>query len=67
MRSFEDPDLLTPDQRLSEVADILAVGVLRLRMRAAVLGSDSDPGILPESTRPRLEVFDETVLSVHNG
>ena len=33
MRSIDDPAHLTPDQCLAEVASILAVGVLRLRLR----------------------------------
>lgn len=39
MRPFDD-SLLTPDERRSEVASILAAGVLRLSARAAL------PGIL---------------------
>ena len=34
MRPFDDPSSLTPDERLSEVARILAAGVLRLHARA---------------------------------
>lgn len=36
MRLPDDPDLLTPELRLQEVAAILARGVLRLRVRAAL-------------------------------
>ena len=70
MRSFEDPDLLTPDQRLAEVASILAAGLLRLHTRAALSdnATDSSNAEKPaESGSPGLEVSDKTVLSVHNG
>ncbi len=70
MRSIDDPALLAPDQRLTEVASILATGVLRLHMRAAIPEDDEQ---LPaaenqgKSDSPGLEVPGETVLSVHNG
>jgi len=64
MRPFESPDLLTPNERLSEVANILATGILRLHTRAAL---PDTPKNLSNSTSPRLELPDETVLSVHNG
>ena len=70
MRSIDDPAFLTPDQRLAEVASILAAGVLRLHARAAIPDDPEQlvaPGNLGKSGSPRLEVFDETVLSVHNG
>ena len=38
MRPIDYPTFLTPDERLRKVASILAVGVLRLRVRAAVPG-----------------------------
>lgn len=69
MRPFDD-SLLTPDERRSEVASILAAGILRLSARAAL------PGDAPEVPAPEnpaqsasscLEVSDETVLSVHPG
>ena len=69
MRPFEDSSL-TPDERRSEVASILAAGVLRLSARAALPG---DAPELPISENPAesdsscLEVSHETVLSVHNG
>ena len=44
MRSIDDPAHLTPDQRLAEVASILAVGVLRLHIRAAI---PDDAGQIP--------------------
>lgn len=49
MRLPDDPDLLTPELRLQEVAAILARGVLRLRVRAAL--ACNQPGQLdPENT-----------------
>lgn len=67
MRSIDDPALLTPDQRRTEVASILAAGILRLHTRAALPADDPALGIAAESSRPGLEVPGETVLSVHNG
>lgn len=68
MRPIDDPSHLTPDERRSEVASILAAGVLRLRARAA-LPEAACPDLPPdEETRGScLEVLDETVLSVHHG
>lgn len=66
MRPIDDPTPLTPDQRREEVANILAAGVLRLHARAA-LAPQCTPKKSPELTTGRLEVSDETVLSVHNG
>ncbi|MGE0769287.1 MAG: hypothetical protein AB7L90_22825 [Hyphomicrobiaceae bacterium] len=66
MRPINDPSFLTPDERRSEVASILAAGVLRLHARAALPG-DPAPEKPPESGLSGLEVPDETVLSVHNG
>ncbi len=70
MRSIDDPALLPPDQRLSEVAGILAVGVLRLHIRAAIPdGAEQLPAAEnpAKSDSPCLEVPGETVLSIHNG
>lgn len=47
-------DELSPDERLSEVAHILAAGVLRLKERL-------------ESSAPALDHCSETVLSVPRG
>ena len=59
----------TSDQPLSEIARILAGGILRLRSRAALsqAGAPSVPQIVPESGPNCLEVPPETVLSVHTG
>ncbi len=61
MRPIDDPSFLTPDERFTEVAGILAGGILRLHARAAL------PENPAESGSPGLEVPDETVLSVHSG
>lgn len=66
MHHCADAARLTPDERLREVASILAIGVLRLRQRAALPTDDArkKPSELPAAG---LEVPDETVLSVHTG
>ena len=70
MRSTGDRSSITPEPRHSEVASILAAGVLRLHTRAAI---PDDPeqflasGNLAKTDSPGLEVPGETVLSVHNG
>jgi hypothetical protein len=57
---------LSPDDRLREIATILASGILRLRQRAALPTEDAleNPA---ELSAAGLEVSDETVLSVHTG
>jgi len=67
MRPIDDPSFLTPDERLSEVASILAAGVLRLHASAALPGDNPAPEILPDSGPTCLEVPAETVLSIHTG
>lgn len=66
MRLNDDPASLTPDERLRELASILADGVLRLHARAA-LASDHSNDNLPNSSPERLEVLAETGLSVQLG
>lgn len=66
MHDCADAARLTPDERLREVATILAAGVLRLRRRAA-LPTDDATKKPPELASAGLEVFEETVLSVHTG
>jgi hypothetical protein len=69
MRPFDDSSL-TPDERRSEVARLLAAGVLRLhawKQRAADPACDSASENPSESASSYLEVPAETVLSVHNG
>jgi hypothetical protein len=61
---------MTDDERLREVARILAAGVLRLHARAALPPAPAQlPGtqILLESSPNCLEVPSETRLSVHTG
>ena len=63
-------DDLTIADRLSEVACILAAGVLRLHARSALavnLPEQPGPENLPETTQDCLDVVAETVLSVHLG
>jgi len=69
MRPIDD-SLLTPDERRSEVASILAAGVLQLCARTLPTSDEPGhpaPGDLGESVSSCLEVPGETVLSVHNG
>ncbi|HEV7280503.1 MAG TPA: hypothetical protein VGN57_09870 [Pirellulaceae bacterium] len=67
MRSADDPASLSPDERLAELADILAAGVLRLRHQALPDVPTTPPecsgGVVTSPPRP-LEVVSETVLSV---
>jgi hypothetical protein len=65
MRSFDDPSSMTPDERFSEIAAILAGGVLRLHARAAF--SNNNPEKSSDSATSGLEVPEKTVLSVHCG
>jgi hypothetical protein len=51
MRSFDDPSSMTPDERFSEIATILAGGVLRLHARAAL--SDNNLEKSPNSATSR--------------
>ena len=65
MRSIDDPFSMTPDERFSEIATILAGGVLRLHARAAISADKLEKS--PDSAAAGLEVSGETVLSVHCG
>jgi hypothetical protein len=59
MRPLDDPAELTANERLGEVASILAAGILRLRARAALStesAENSHPKILLESGQDCLEV-----------
>jgi len=42
MRSIDAPSSTTPDERFSEIAAILAGGVLRLQARSALSGDDPE-------------------------
>ena len=67
MRSVDDPSVLTPDERFSEVASILAAGVLRLHARAALSVSNAGREKSLDSGPAGLDVPEKTVLSVHCG
>jgi hypothetical protein len=60
-------ETMTPDQRLREVAEILATAVLRLRVRAALPALVPDAEKPAESTANCLAVRPEMRLSVHTG
>lgn len=66
MRPDADPAFLTPDDRLREVAAVLARGLLRFHDRppAADPGGHPAPQNPPESSPNCLELPGETVLSV---
>lgn len=66
MRPFEAASRVTPDERLSELAEIFAAGVLRLRRRSALplVEPSHDRENVSESLANRLELSRETVLSV---
>ena len=57
---------LTAEERLAEIASILAAGILRLHKRFA-LPTEKGQIIAPESSPESLEVSDETRLSVCVG
>ncbi len=81
MRPHDDPAAMTADERLREVASILAAGILRLRSRAALPDDcltlrplpegegrgEGAPKNPPESGQDCLEVPGKTVLSIHTG
>ena len=67
MRPIDDPSISTGDERLAEVACILATGVLKLRARATLHADGPRPQSPPDFEPPCLEVSHETVLSVHTG
>ena len=62
MRPIDDASFLTAEGRLTQVAAILAAGILRLHAL-----TDSRSENPPTSARAGLEVSSETVLSVHRG
>lgn len=61
------PPFLTAEQRLSELAAILAAGILRLRVRAALPDAESVVEFPPNSGAACLDVPAKTVLSVLAG
>ena len=69
-RHDDEMHLMTPAERLHEVARILAGGILRLHARVALPAAPaqlSGPQILLESGPNSLEVPREVRLSVHPG
>ena len=62
MPSTRDPDQMTDDQRIEEVAALFATAILRLRSRPAAATSSSEK--TPESSAHPLELSDPTRLSV---
>jgi hypothetical protein len=58
-------DLLTPDQRLTAIAGILAGALLRLRDRVALPALSVEEKIPPKSALNCLEVPRHPRLSVH--
>ena len=65
MLSTVPPSSLSAPARRSEIAAILAAGIVRMNSRMAILDSeiDDDPAELPTAC---LEVSPESVLSVTN-
>ena len=53
-----EPEKLTPEERLEEVAAILATGLLRLRDRAALGGSSAMPETLENPASASFEALD---------
>jgi hypothetical protein len=62
-----DPANMTPEARLTEVAVILAEGILRLRRRAAILSCDPPTAITSESARNCLADAAEMRLHEQRG
>lgn len=67
MRPIDDSSYLTPDERFTEVATILAAGVLRLHARAALSRNNLGREKSLDSGPAGLDVPEKTVLSVHCG
>jgi hypothetical protein len=61
-----DPDQMSADERVAEVAAILAVGVLRLHRRHA-LAAPASPQISSTSARTGLEVPADLRLDGQHG
>lgn len=60
------PDEMTPAERLTELASILAAGLLRLR-RCPISATEDSPESSRETPGERLDLPAETVLSVERG
>ena len=62
---LDDPDQMTPQQRLDEIAAILAVGILRIRRHPSMARPPEPPDM--NSERNSLEVFGQTPLHGADG
>lgn len=60
MINTNNPDELSPDEALAELASLLAAALLRMQ-------KTRDSGTCPNSAQPGLELSDGTVLSVTSG
>jgi hypothetical protein len=61
MRATRDPALLSPAERLEEIAALLVTAVRRLRTRpAASIAAPGAPDLAPDSVTAGLEVGAET-------
>ena len=70
MRSNDKQFSMTPAERLSQVAELLATGLWRLQTGQTATADHCELGYEKSSAnslRSCLEVPAETVLSVHNG
>jgi hypothetical protein len=66
MRPLDDPTSLSTDQRFSELAGILAAGLLRLAPGSSS-SLPSAPQKLPESAPNCLDVSGKPSVTVHTG
>jgi hypothetical protein len=62
-----DPAHMTPEQRVEEIAAILAAGLLRLRQRVAVPAPCPPSEISADSAQNCLDDSSETRLHGHRG
>jgi hypothetical protein len=62
-----DPSNLTAEQRLEEIASILAAGVLRLHRHAAIPAASFPSGFPPDSAPSGLDNSPQTRLHGHGG
>ncbi len=60
-----NPANMSAEERVAEIATILAAGVLRLRRQAAVPAAISPPSLLSDSGRNSLEECGEESLNGH--
>lgn len=67
MRFDDDPASLSPDERRTAIARILADGVIRLRKRVVLSQADGNSENSSNSEENRLEAVPENPLTVHVG